>query len=241
MKVVEKFISINGEGTHAGELAVFIRFKGCNLNCSYCDTDWANEADCSYDEMSPEEIAGYIKSTGAANVTLTGGEPLLQEEMPELLSALCGDVGCVKGDGSTDTPTDVSVEPSPLTHLRVEIETNGSIDIRPYCNEYRPVFTLDYKLPSSGCESRMLTSNFKLLMADDTVKFVCGSEEDLIRAREITEEHGLIGRCNIYLSPVFGQMEPARIVDFMMKHRMNGVRLQLQLHKAIWHPEARGV
>ena len=225
MKVVEKFISINGEGTHAGELAVFIRFKGCNLNCSYCDTDWANEADCSYEEMSPEEIAEYVTDTGVTNVTLTGGEPLLQEEMPELLDELL----CVKRGQS------------PQTHLRVEIETNGSIDISPFCAGHRPVFTLDYKLPSSGCESGMRVSNFKLLGADDTVKFVCGSEEDLIRAREITEEHGLIGRCNIYLSPVFGQIEPARIVDFMMAHGMNGVRLQLQLHKAIWHPEARGV
>ena len=226
MKVVEKFISINGEGTHAGELAVFVRFKGCNLNCSYCDTDWANETDCSYEELSPEEIAGYITDTGVANVTLTGGEPLLQERMPELLRRLLG---------KNPTPT----EKSPV--LRVEIETNGSMDISPFCNEYRPVFTLDYKLPSSGCESGMLVSNFKLLESDDTVKFVCGSGEDLIRAKDMIEDHDLTGRCNIYLSPVFGQIEPAQMVEFMMKHRMNGVRLQLQMHKVIWHPEARGV
>ena len=77
MKVVEKFISINGEGRRAGELAVFIRFKGCNLNCSYCDTKWANEPACDYEELSPDDICEYVSETGIKNVTLTGGEPLL--------------------------------------------------------------------------------------------------------------------------------------------------------------------
>ena len=77
MRVAEKFISINGEGTRAGELAVFVRFTGCNLRCSYCDTMWANEPDCPYEEMIPEQICEYVRSTGIKNVTLTGGEPLL--------------------------------------------------------------------------------------------------------------------------------------------------------------------
>lgn len=218
MKVAEKFISINGEGTHAGELAVFIRFQGCNLSCSYCDTSWANTADCPCEEMTPQEIASYVAETGIANVTLTGGEPLLQQEMSELLGLLAGE-----------------------QDIRVEIETNGSVDISPFCHENRPVFTLDHKLPSSGCEEKMLTGNFLHLHRDDTVKFVCGSKEDLIRARDIIAEHGLTGKCNIYLSPVFGRIEPERIVDFMVENNMNGVRLQLQLHKHIWHPEARGV
>ena len=79
MKVVEKFTSINGEGTRAGELAVFIRFKGCNLRCSYCDTMWANTSECPYKEETPEEILNYVLGTGIHNVTLTGGEPLLQK------------------------------------------------------------------------------------------------------------------------------------------------------------------
>ena len=124
---------------------------------------------------------------------------------------------------------------------RIEIETNGSVDISPFCGDYRPVFTIDYKLPSSGCEDKMLTGNFALLERDDTVKFVCGSEEDLKRAKDVIEEYGLSGKCNIYLSPVFGRMDPESMVEFMVKHRMNGVRLQLQLHKVIWHPEKRGV
>ena len=221
MRVAERFISINGEGTHAGELAVFIRFQGCNLSCTYCDTSWANTAECHYEDMSPEDIAAYIKETGIANVTLTGGEPLLQPEMPELLDLL--------KDKSGDVP------------LRVEIETNGSMDISPYQGVSRPVFTLDYKLPSSGCEGEMLMDNLSHLHREDTLKLVCGDEGDLNRAREIIEEHGLAGKCNIYLSPVFGKIEPARMVGFMTENRMNGVRLQLQMHKVIWHPEARGV
>ena len=73
MKVVELFTSINGEGTRAGELAVFVRFQGCNLRCSYCDTMWANERDCAYTELTPAEITDRILATGIRNVTLTGG------------------------------------------------------------------------------------------------------------------------------------------------------------------------
>ena len=235
MQVVEKFISINGEGTHAGELAAFIRFKGCNISCSFCDTDWANAPDGPYEEMSPYDIAEYVSDTGVKNVTLTGGEPLLQTDMPELVRTLFTFADERRPVKSSRT-SDGCKRP-----LRVEIETNGSVDISPFCNEYRPVFTLDYKLPSSGCEGRMLTENFRYLTNEDTVKFVCGSTEDMDRARQVTEKYGLSGKCYIYLSPVFGKIEPADMVDYMVKHKMNGVRLQLQMHKVIWDPEARGV
>lgn len=218
MKVVETFISINGEGTRAGELAVFVRFQGCNLRCSYCDTMWANEAACPYQEQSPEEIDAYIRSTGVKNVTLTGGEPLLQREMPRLLSLLLRDDA-----------------------LRVEIETNGAVSLAPFCTGKRPSFTMDYKLPSSGMEKGMLYENFSLLQKKDTVKFVSGSIEDLERAAEIIEKYDLTHRCHVYLSPVFGNIEPADMVEFMAQRRMNDVRLQIQMHKVIWDPDKRGV
>lgn len=218
MKVVEKFVSINGEGQRAGELAVFIRFKGCNLRCSYCDTMWANESDCTYEEMSPKEIHTYIKSTGVKNVTLTGGEPLLQKDMEELLKELLGD-----------------------EELRVEIETNGAVDLKPFIGEHRPVFTMDYKLPGSGQEKAMNMENLMLLSMEDTVKFVSGSREDLEHAREIIEEYGLLERTHVYFSPVFGKIEPVEIVSFLMNHRMNEARLQIQMHKVIWDPNERGV
>ena len=87
--IAEKFVSINGEGKKAGQLAVFIRFKGCNLNCSYCDTLWANFDDCPVDIMTANEILMYIHSTGVKNVTVTGGEPLIQNGIYELLELLC--------------------------------------------------------------------------------------------------------------------------------------------------------
>ena len=90
-QVVEHFVSINGEGPLAGQLAVFIRFKGCNLSCAYCDTKWANEGDAPFIPMTAEEIHQYILGTGVRNVTLTGGEPLLQPHIIELLAFLTAD------------------------------------------------------------------------------------------------------------------------------------------------------
>ena len=216
--VVEKFVSINGEGPCAGELAAFIRFRGCGLCCTYCDTRWANSDDAPAEQMTENELTDWVISTGVSNVTLTGGEPLMQDS-PEVLIDKLISAGC-----------------------HVEIETNGSIPLSGLASrEKRPVFTMDYKLPGSGMEKFMVTDNFKLLNKNDTVKFVAGSIEDLDRAAMIIREYKLVGRCNIYLSPVFGKIAPADMVDYMKIHRMNGVRLQLQLHKFIWDPQKRGV
>jgi 7-carboxy-7-deazaguanine synthase len=218
-KVVETFISINGEGQHAGELALFIRFAGCNLNCNYCDTRWANQPDVVYQEMTETEIKALVTDSGVRNVTLTGGEPLLQPGMYQLLETI----------GS-------------LPDIRIEIETNGSVDIEPYMTLIRrPAFTLDYKLPGSGMEAGMNTENYRYLTKEDTVKFVISDKADLTRAREIIEQYQLEGRCGIYYSPVFGRIRPAEIVDDMIEHRLNGVHMQLQMHKFIWDPEQRGV
>lgn len=218
MKVVESFVSINGEGSRAGELAVFIRFHGCNLRCSYCDSMYANEPDAPYKTQTPEEIYDYIRSTGVTNVTLTGGEPLLEPEISSLLALLLAD-----------------------STLSVEIETNGAVDLLPFCAEKRPLFTMDYKLPSSGFESAMVTGNFALLETQDTVKFVSGSREDLERALEIIEAYDLLNRCHVYFSPVFGAIQPVEIVNFLIEHRLNRARLQIQMHKVIWDPMKRGV
>lgn len=217
-KVAEKFVSINGEGTKAGQPAVFIRLAGCNLRCSYCDTMWASSFDAPHEKMTEQEIAGYVRSTGIKNVTLTGGEPLMAENVPILLSAVSE------------------------TGAEVEIETNGSADIS-VCDGIspRPTVTMDYKLPSSGMEGHMRHQNFSLLQSTDTVKFVAGSNDDLERALEIIRQYDLTSRCRIFFSPVFGKIEPADIVDFILKNKLNGVNFQLQLHKFIWDPDKRGV
>lgn len=216
--VVERFISINGEGKRAGELAVFIRFKGCNLNCSYCDTRWANSESSPSKPMSLDELVKYVLSSKVKNVTLTGGEPLLQQDIYPLIEKFMRS-GC-----------------------RVEIETNGSISVAQLAEKpCRPDFTFDYKLPSSGMESAMLTDNYRYLNENDVVKFVVGSISDLERAADIIKTYSLAERCKVYLSPVFGKIEPAEIVAFMTEHKMNDVRLQLQLHKFIWDPYMKGV
>lgn len=219
-KVAEIFSSINGEGTRAGELAFFVRLAGCNLKCSYCDTMWANSADTPFTEMTALEIKEALLKTGIRNVTLTGGEPLIHENVYELLSVLADEEG-----------------------LSLEIETNGSVSIEKFAGlKNRPVFTLDYKLPSSGMEDKMvLAENLPFLEKKDCIKFVAGSETDLERAFEIIEKYGLTEKCHVYLSPVFGKIDPAFMVEFMKRKTINNVRLQLQLHKFIWDPNERGV
>ena len=219
LQVVEKFISINGEGRRCGQLATFIRFAGCNLNCGYCDTAWANDRKVAFDPMTAEEVYAYIKETQVTNVTLTGGEPLLQQDMGELLELLSQD-----------------------PELYVEIETNGSVLLSKFSDlENPPSFTMDYKLPSSGMERMMALENFDHLTEKDTVKFVSGSMEDLEKARELINKYKLTEKTSIFISPVFGDIELESIVDFMKDNQMNGVNMQVQLHKIIWDPNEIGV
>ena len=218
LNVVEKFVSINGEGAHAGELAAFIRFKGCNLSCPYCDTKWASSSATDSEEYTPEQLTLWAKKTGIHNVTLTGGEPLLQKDITELITMLT------------------------QNGHRVEIETNGSVALDELASlANRPVFTMDYKLPSSKMERFMQRDNFSLLIPSDTVKFVAGSEEDLEAALEVIEQYDLTEKCHVYFSTVFGKLESSEIVRFMLQHKLNNVRLQLQIHKIIWEPSRRGV
>ena len=216
-KLAEHFISINGEGQLAGALALFLRFAGCNLRCDWCDTAWACGKDAPHETVSLsriKEIAADAAAQGVRTVTLTGGEPLLQENIAVVIRCLA-DMG-----------------------LRVEIETNGAVALAPFQNT-GACFTMDYKLPSSRMEQHMCTENFALLRDADTVKFVCGSREDVFRAKEIAEQFK--PQCPLYLSPVFGRIEPAEIVEIMKEQHMGGFRLQLQLHKFIWDPNERGV
>lgn len=218
-KIAEKFVSINGEGTHSGQLAVFIRFAGCNLSCSYCDTKWANEEKQIFDIMTSAQIEDFIIAQGIKNVTLTGGEPLIQPGIINLIERL-----------------------SYHSDLYIEIETNGSVDIREADRiSIRPSLTMDYKLPSSGMTEYMNKDNFNFLKKCDTVKFVAGTIKDLETAYKIIREYDLNEKCSVYLSPVYGMIEPAVIVRFMTEKKLNNVNLQLQIHKIIWDPEKKGV
>lgn len=233
LPVAERFVSVNGEGRAAGKLAAFIRFTGCNLACSYCDTMWANAPAAAdrAERVSVADLVAWARETRVECITLTGGEPALQPELPRLVRALLA-------------------EPGPLGRgLRVEIETNGAADLceltrlREECASLPGslTFTVDWKLPASGMEDRMLRENFALLDACDTVKFVCGGEGDLVRMLEVSRELGLPNRVPVYLSPVFGRLDPARIVDFMQDNNLIWATAQLQLHKIIWPGVEKGV
>ena len=126
--------------------------------------------------------------------------------------------------------------------IRIEIETNGSVDIKNVkAIENCPSVTLDYKTPYSGMEKFMLTDNYKYLDENDTIKFVCGSIEDLEKTKYIIDTYNLKNRCHLYISPVFGTIELPKIVDFMIENNMTDVNMQLQLHKYIWSPDKKGV
>lgn len=215
MNVVEVFLSIDGEGIRAGKLATFIRLAGCNLRCSYCDTKYAQNM-TDGEEMSVLAIIDRVKELGCKNVTLTGGEPLLNKNGFILAHALAE-----RG-------------------YSVNIETNGSIDISDLLDEPNVIVTMDYKSPSSGCEKNMLLSNLEKLREQDVLKFVI-EESDFDAVRAVLERHKI--KAQIFLSPVFGKVEPSQIVDFMKREFLGreNIRVQLQLHKFIWKPETRGV
>jgi 7-carboxy-7-deazaguanine synthase len=219
--IVEKFLSIDGEGPTSGELAVFIRFQGCNLRCSWCDTTYSWDTESTKEILSAKEIYDYIKENNVVNVTLTGGEPLIQDNIDELLALLNSD-----------------------NALNIHIETNGAIDIEPFKIKHKGdniSYIVDFKLPSSKMTDSMNINNLKLVDNKDVYKFVVGSMEDLQMAYELINKYDLTSKCLVYLSPVSGDINMQEIVEFMKNKNLNKVRLQVQLHKIIWDKNARGV
>jgi 7-carboxy-7-deazaguanine synthase len=214
MKVCEIFHSIEGEGIRCGYPAVFVRLYGCNLACGYCDSRYACQGD-QFRELSPHQIVQRIGRYDCRRLTLTGGEPLLQPQTPELAHLL----------------TEAGYE--------LNIETNGSLDIGPYINNEKIIITMDSKLPTSGMARHMLEANLPLLRRQDVLKFVAASPEDLQAAKSLIQAHKPI--CHIFFSPVFGRLAPVQIVDFLLCEGLNDCRLQLQLHKIVWDPQQRGV
>lgn len=212
MKVVEIFKSIDGEGIRAGYPVVFIRLAGCNLRCTYCDTKYSYDGK-EYPDMTVDEIVKRVLRFGCSRVTLTGGEPLIHEDVDFLVEDL----------------TDHGIE--------VNIETNGSVDISPYTANLNVIVTMDYKCPISGMEDRMLFSNLHELRKKDVLKFVVGSKEDLDICRNLCHS----SEASVFISPVFGSIEPKEIVEYILDRGMDDCRVQLQLHKFIWDPEKRGV
>jgi 7-carboxy-7-deazaguanine synthase len=212
LKINEIYPSIQGESTWAGLPCVFVRLTACDLRCTYCDTEYA------FYEGKKRTLADIITEVLSHDIPLveiTGGEPLLQRNVHPLMTALC-DAG-----------------------RTVLIETSGAHDIGPIDPRVHRI--MDLKTPGSGESARNLWTNIPLLEKRDEVKFVIGSREDYEWSREQTRTHSLAERCGTVLfSPVFGKIEPRDIVQWILEDQLP-VRFQLQLHKFIWEPRARGV
>lgn len=211
MKVCEIFTSIQGESSYAGLPCTFIRLTGCNLRCSYCDTVYAYEEGT---ELTEDEIINKVKAAGTNTVEITGGEPLLQGDVFNLIKRLLD-------EGYT-----------------VLVETNGSQDIKGI--DKRAVIILDIKTPGSKMSEKMRLSNLTYLKPADELKFVITDRRDYDWSKNFIIEHGLSGKCKILFSPVFGNADPADLSTWIISDRLD-VRLNLQLHKYIYHPDTRGV
>ncbi len=216
MRVIEKFISINGEGMKQGELAIFIRLEGCNLRCAYCDTTYSF-INPKFKDQTVEEIVAYCIETGIKNVTLTGGEPLIHDDVEALIRELY------------------------KNNFNIEVETNGSVDISKYKDLDKISFTLDYKTSCSKMSKFMNFDNYKYLKKIDSIKFVCASHDDLNESLDIINKYQLIGKCNLIFSPVWGEIKFEDIVEFMKENKLNECRMQLQIHKIIWDKDTKGV
>lgn len=211
LRVNEIFESIQGESTYSGIPCVFVRLTGCNLRCSYCDTTYA------YDEgpvMSLSEIITKVNGYGCKNVCITGGEPLLQENVSKLINLLKKNL------------------------YRMFVETNGSlnIDILPK----GIVRIVDIKCPDSGMDQEMDWKNIGRLKHKDEVKFILSSKRDYEWARGITKKYKIIDRATVLFGIVQGKLKPKTLAGWILKDRLD-VRLHLQLHKIIWPHKARGV
>jgi 7-carboxy-7-deazaguanine synthase len=208
----EIFYSVQGESTHAGRPCAFVRLTACNLRCNYCDTEYAFYAGR---RMGVAEIAAQVAGYQCPLVEITGGEPLLQEGV----YALCADL------------LDAG--------MQVMIETSGAADVSRL--DPRVIKIMDLKCPGSGEAQRNLWSNLRHLTAIDEVKFVISNRADYEWSREVIAQHALEQRVNaVLLSPAFGRVELASLAAWMLEDRLPA-RLQLQMHKYIWSPTARGV
>lgn len=214
MLVNEIFKSIEGEGIRTGYPVTFIRLYKCNLNCSYCDTRYSCEGK-DYTRMDIPTIMNKVEELAVKRITLTGGEPLIHPNVEELINTLL------------------------QQGYQVNIETNGSIDIYPYIAKDNLILTMDYKSISSKMNHLMNTKNLKYLREQDVLKFVVGTEEDLLDMKNILDKYN--PSCNIFVSPIFGMIEMQDIVEFIINNNLRECRMQVQLHKIIWEPSKRGV
>lgn len=210
MRVCEIFKSIQGESRYAGRPCTFIRMTGCNLRCSYCDTTYAYHEG---KESSEDEVISEIVKAGLSLVEITGGEPLLQEEVYPLIKRLLNN------------------------DYKVLIETNGSVNIKDI--DKRSIVILDIKTPGSGMDDKMDFSNIDYIKKEDEIKFVITNRRDYEWTKDIISKYELTDKSHVTLSPAFGILDPEDIAGWMLEDKLSA-RLNLQLHKYIFSCDKRG-
>jgi 7-carboxy-7-deazaguanine synthase len=212
LTINEIFHSIQGESTHAGQLCVFVRLTACDLRCTWCDTPYAFHEGR---KMSVDEVVAAVEAFGSPLVEITGGEPLLQDDVYPLMDRLLA-------AGRT-----------------VMLETGGH---RPTTRVPASVLKIvDVKCPASGESSRNDWSNLERLQPHDEVKFVIQDRADYDFACDVIARYDLPSKvAAVLMSPVHGVLDPKSLSEWMLSDRLPA-RLQLQLHKYIWSPTTRGV
>lgn len=211
MRITEIYASVQGETQYAGLPCTLVRTTGCDLRCTYCDSAFSFYGGR---ELSLEAILDQVKRLGAPLVLLTGGEPMLQREIIAL-------AGLLLAEG-----------------FRVMIETSGAHPVAALPDDV--IRIVDVKTPASGESQRMRLDVLDGLRPKDAVKFVVTDEADYRWAADLIRSRGLAERTEVLLSPVHGRLDPQELVQWMLRDRLPG-RLNLQIHKYIWSPEARGV
>ena len=213
LRVTEIFHSIQGESTHAGRPCTFVRLTGCPMRCVWCDSEYTFTGG---DHISIDDILARVRATECSLVEVTGGEPLAQPEAFKLINSLC-DEG-----------------------YEVLLETGGYVSTEKVDSRARII--LDVKCPGSGEEARNHWPNLDLLRADkDEVKFVIANRDDWDFARGVIKRFELEKRAlAILISPVWNSLDLQEVAGWITSSRLE-VRMQLQMHKYIWGPEARGV
>jgi 7-carboxy-7-deazaguanine synthase len=210
--VHEMYVSVQGESTHTGRPCAFVRLTACDLRCAWCDTPYAFTGG---KKMSVDEVVAAVAQLRCPLVEITGGEPLLQPDVIPLMQKLVA------------------------AGHEVLVETGGHLPIAKLPAEV--VAIMDVKCPGSGEAAKMHWPNLDVLRAHDEVKFVIKDREDYEYARTVVREHDLASRTEAVLfSPVHGALAPADLAKWLLEDHLP-VRLQLQQHKYVWDPQARGV
>ena len=213
LRVNEIFYSIQGESTFAGFPCIFIRMTGCNLRCTYCDTTYAYDQG---DDIPLDNILTTVKKFDCNLIEVTGGEPLIQDETPDLISALIE-------NGYT-----------------VLLETNGSQDISTV--DTRCTRIVDIKCPSSGMDNKNYWKNLDYITPNDQLKFVIAHRQDYLYAKKVLDKPAIKRRKKLLInfSPVFNEIDLKDLAGWMLADNLP-VRLQIQLHKYIWGEHTKRV